>query len=61
MRTSPAVSLHRMNPIKILALLALSLAIRHPERVTRKQATELVCGYGRGDGYDAANEAMRAR
>jgi pimeloyl-ACP methyl ester carboxylesterase len=34
--------------------------IRHPERVTRRQAAELIRGYGRGDGYDEANTAMRA-
>lgn len=38
----------------------LSGQMRHPERVSRREAAELICGYGSGSGYDAANAAMRA-
>lgn len=34
--------------------------MRHPERVTRREAAELVRAYGRSSGYDGANAAMRA-
>jgi pimeloyl-ACP methyl ester carboxylesterase len=38
----------------------LSGQMRHPERVSRREAAELIRGYGSGSGYDAANAAMRA-
>ena len=54
---SPLLGLLRFRAVRRRALRG---AMRHPERMTGREAAELVRGYARAEGYDAANERMRS-